>query len=181
MDTSPAGEKEESLTHRFAAALLVPEEHAFRELGRERQRLDWGELKMLKRKYGFSMAAWIRRARDLKIISEHHYKTLNIELASRGWRTREPVEYLGDEEPIQLKQMIQRAVAEGLVALDRYSHLDLTVEPLEEELMPKSGYPSATELLDMDDLERESWMKKMFDLAQGMDFEVFEAYGEEEF
>ena len=181
MDTSHAGEQEESLAHRFAAALLVPAEHAFHELGRERQRLDWGELKMLKRKYGLSMAAWIRRARDLKIISEHHYKHLNIELSSLGWRKREPVEYLGDEEPIQFEQMAARAIAEGLVAPDKYSHLDLTVEPSEEELITRSGYPSATELLEMDDLQRESWMKKMFDLAQGMDFEVFEAFGEEEF
>ena len=181
MDTSQAGEDDESLAHRFAAALLVPADHAFRELGRERRQLDWGELIMLKRKYGLSLAAWIRRARDLKIISERYYETLNIERSSLGWRKREPVEYLGDEEPLLLNQMARRAIVEGLVAPDRYSHLDLTVEPSEEELMPKSGYPSATELLEMDDLERESWMKKMFDLAQGMEFEVFEAFGEEEF
>ena len=127
MDTTDASVDEESLAHRFAAALLVPEEHAFHELGRERRQLDWGELMMLKRKYGLSMAGWIRRARDLKIISEHHYESLNIERSSLGWRTCEPVEYLGDEEPLQLKLMVQRAVAEGLVSIDRMTRVGLDV------------------------------------------------------
>ena len=134
MDTSQAGEDDESLAHRFAAALLVPADHAFRELGRERRQLDWGELMMLKRKYGLSMAAWIRRARDLKIISERYYETLNIERSSLGWRKREPVEYLGDEEPLRLKQMIQRAVAEGLASPDRMTRIGVDVwEPEKEQ------------------------------------------------
>ena len=81
MDVSDAERDEEELAHRFAAALLVSAEHAFHELGIKRQRLDWEELKVLKRKYGLSMAAWIRRARDLHIINENHYRELHIELS----------------------------------------------------------------------------------------------------
>ncbi|MDE2637529.1 MAG: XRE family transcriptional regulator [Chloroflexota bacterium] len=175
MDTSQAVEDEENLAHRFAAALLVPEEHAFHELGRERRQLDWGELKMLKRKYGLSMAAWIRRARDLKIISEHHYKNLNIELSSFGWRTREPVEYLGDEEPIQLKQMIQRAVAEGLVSLDRMTRIGVDFWEPEKE-RHDSEHLTVYDLLAMPEDERKAVIARAFELAANEDFEEFEAY-----
>ena len=174
MDTSQAGEDEENLAHRFAAAFLAPKEHAIHELGRERQRLDWGELKMLKRKYGLSMAAWIRRARDLKIITEHHYKNLNIELSSLGWRTREPVEYLGDEEPLQLKQMAARAVAEGLVTPDRMTRIGVDFwEPEKEQ--PESEHLTVYDVLAMPEDERKAVMDKAFELAADYDFEIFEA------
>ena len=174
MDTSRAGEDEENLAHRFAAAFLLPKEQAIHELGRERQRLDWGELKMLKRKYGLSMAAWIRRARDLKIVSEHHYKNLNIELSSLGWRTSEPVEYLGDEEPLQLKQMVQRAVAEGLVSPDRMTRIGVDVwEP--EPVQSAGDHLTVYDLMAMPEDERKAVMDKAFELAANYDFEIFEA------
>ena len=164
MDTSHASEDDESLAHRFAAALLVPAEHAFHELGRERQRLDWGELMMLKRKYGLSMAAWTRRARDLKIISEHHFKSLNIELSSLGWRRCEPVEYLGDEEPLQLKQIVQRAVAEGLVSPDRMTRIGVDVWEPESE-PSDSEHLTVYDLLVMPEDERQAEMDRAFELA----------------
>ena len=174
MDTSQSCVDEESLAHRFAAALLVPEKHAFHELGRERRHLDWGELKMLKRKYGLSMGAWIRRARDLKIISERHYEELNIERSSLGWRTCEPVEYLGDEEPLQLKLMVQRAVAEGLVSIDRMTRIGLDVwEPERKRL--ESEHITVYDLLAMPEDERKAVMDRAFMLAADYDFEIFEA------
>ncbi len=175
MDTNDASVDEESLAHRFAAALLVPDGHAFHELGRERRHLDWGELMMLKRKYGLSMAAWIRRARDLKIISERYYEALNIKISSLGWRTREPVEYLGDEEPLQLKLMVQRAVAEGLVSIDRMTRIGVDFwEPERERL--ESEHITVYDLLAMPEDERKALMARAFELAAEEDFEVFEAY-----
>lgn len=176
MDTSHSGMDEESLAHRFAAALLVPAEHAFHELGRDRRHLDWGELMMLKRKYGFSMAAWIRRARDLDIISEHHYESLNIERSSLGWRIDEPVEYLGDEEPLLLKQMIQRAVAEGLVSPDRMTRIGVDVDVWEQEpKQTESAHLTVYDLLAMPEDERNAVMERAFNLAADYDFEIFEA------
>lgn len=174
MDTSQANEDDESLAHRFAAALLVPAEHAFHELGRKRSHLDWGELMMLKRKYGLSMAGWIRRARDLKIISERYYESLNIKSSSLGWRKCEPGEYLGDEEPLQLKQMVQRAIAEGLVSPDRMTRIGVEVwEPETEQ--PDSEHLTVYDLLAMPEEEREAVMERAFELAANYDFEVFEA------
>lgn len=174
MDTSHANIDDEGLAHRFAAALLVPAEHAFGELGKERRHLDWGELMMLKRKYGLSMAAWIRRARDLKIISQRHYEDLNIERSSLGWRMREPVEYLGDEEPLQLKQMIQRVVAEGLVSPDRMTRIGVDVWKTEPEAS-ESEHLTVYDLLAMPEDEREAVMERAFEAAADYDFEIFEA------
>ncbi len=174
MDTSDSNLDSESLAHRFAAALLVPEEHAFHELGRERRHLDWGELMMLKRKYGLSMAAWIRRARDLNIISERYYEILNLERSSHGWRRCEPVEYLGDEEPLQLKQMVQRAIAEGLVSPDRMTRIGVDFwEPASEQ--PESAHLTVYDLLAMPEDERKAVMDRAFELAADYDFEIFEA------
>lgn len=181
MDTSNAVEDKEKLAHRFAAAFLVPAEHALRELGNNRPELSWRELKTLKRKYGMSMAAWLGRARDLNIINDHTYKNQYIDLSKRGWRKDEPGEYLGDEETLQLKQMAHRALAERLIEPDRLAILDL--EPVEQldELMTRGKYPSATELLRMDEAERDKWVAQMFEWAKDVEFKIFEAYGEEEF
>ena len=182
MDTGfGANLDEEALAFRFAAALLVPAKHAYKELGKRSRHLDWGELRILKRKYGISMAAWVRRAYDLNIITYSHYKTMNIQYKRRGWHKEEPVKYIGDEEPIQLKQMAQRAIAEGLVAPDRFEHLNLAISYPDSDIMPRGEYPSATDLLAMGEGERERWISQMFEWADGIDFEIFEAFGEEEF
>ena len=184
MDTSNAVENEEMLAHRFAAALLVPEGHAYHELGRNRPRLGWGELMVLKRKYGLSMAAWIKRSRDLKIITELTYDSLNIQLSSRGWRKCEPVNYIGDEEPLQLKQMAQRAVAEGLISPDRMASIGLDLWELESK-HADSEHLTVYDLLAMPEKERNAVMERAIKLAAEEDFEildtneVFDDYDEE--
>ena len=114
-----ATEKEqEGLAHRFAAALLVPATIAKQELGENRRHLTFPELGVLKQKYGLSMQAWVRRARDLEIISESAYTSLCIEFSSKGWRQHEPFSYQGHEKPKRLVQMALRAVAEGIISPD---------------------------------------------------------------
>lgn len=177
MDTAHLdGREEEKLAHRFAAAFLVPAEHAGYELGQKRSRLDWGELKMLKRKYGLSMGAWIRRARDLDIISEGHYTELCKKMSAQGWRKKEPGEYKGDEEPLQLKQMALRAVAKGLMSPDRINSvcpgcLDHAGDETESEHL------TVRDLLKMPEDERNAAMERAFALAADEDFEIFEAFG----
>lgn len=180
LDVGKDSTQEETLAFRFAAALLVPEDHAFHELGRKRYYLDWNELESLKRKYGMSMSAWVRRAHDLEIINDSTYASMNRYLRSNSWHKDEPGNYLGDEEPIQLKQMAHRAVAEGLMSPDRISLVSSHILDSRVEQEETGGYPSATELLEMEEEERDFWMSKMFDLAEDMEFEVFEILGEDE-
>ena len=181
MDTSDVSTKdEERLAHRFAGALLVSAEQAFHELGRRRAGLDWGELRLLKRKYGLSMAAWVIRARDLGIISEHHYSAMFEEYGRRGWRKQEPVEYVGDEEPLQLKQMAHRAVSEGLMSPDRITRIGLdSLVPVTEET--ESEHLTVRDLLAMPEDERRAVMERAFALAAEDDFEVFDTYDDEDF
>lgn len=173
--------EEEKLAYRFAAALLVPAHHAYHELGKNRQHLDWGELESLKRKYGMSMAAWVRRAHDLNIINDSAYTSMNRFIKVHSWHKNEPGVYLGDEEPLQLKQMAQRAVAEGLMSPDRITRVASEILDSEIEADSEGEYPNAIQLLEMDEEDREYWMSRMFELARNMEFEDFDNFDENEF
>jgi Zn-dependent peptidase ImmA (M78 family)/DNA-binding XRE family transcriptional regulator len=72
---------------RFASELLLPGA-AMREVITPPVTLT--SLAPLKRLWGVSIQALIRRARDLDIISERQYRYLFEQVAARGWRTREP-------------------------------------------------------------------------------------------
>jgi len=63
--TAAAGVDREKACHRFASAFLFPREAALRELGKRRSRLSFYELRILKKKYGMSMQAWIYRAAEV--------------------------------------------------------------------------------------------------------------------
>lgn len=175
MDVEEMPQKEEEkLAFRFAAALLVPAEHAYHELGTKRHHLDWGELESLKRKYGMSMGAWIRRAHDLDIINDSAYTSMNRFIRSRGWHRDEPGKYLGDEQPLQLKQMAQRALAEGLMTPDRIMRVG--IDAFEHESAEAvSTHLTVHDLLQMPKVERRRVMESAFALAADEDFEVFEA------
>jgi len=116
------GLDEEKAAHRFAGAFLVPAEAARLELGEERTRLDLLELAMLKRKYGMSMGAWIYRARDLGILSEHAAEGLWRQLSARGWRRQEP-EPLPPEAPGRMYRLVQRLLAEKVISEARAAEL----------------------------------------------------------
>ena len=174
MDTSSAAEGEdENLAHRFAAALLVPAEHARRELGQKRQCLPWEEIKILKRKYGLSMAAWVRRAFDLGIVDEERYTEMNIYMSALGWRKREPVLYQGDEAPLQLSRLCERASTEGLVSADRFLQVALCDGRDRKPYEP--GHLTVRDLMAMPTAERKAAIAKAFEAAAKMEFEILEA------
>jgi Zn-dependent peptidase ImmA (M78 family)/transcriptional regulator with XRE-family HTH domain len=88
----------EEQAHRFASALLMPEESW------------WGEcrvvslvrFKNLKPRWGVSINAMIRRARDLGIFGTERYQYFHKQLSNNGWRTREPFDEIIQEERPQL-------------------------------------------------------------------------------
>jgi Zn-dependent peptidase ImmA (M78 family) len=157
LDCPGASEDErEKLAYRFAGALLVPASAARKELGERRRHILPDELAALKRKYGLSMQAWLRRAMDLDIIDEPYYKSLCRVFSARGWRKLEPVEYRGNEDPIRLHQMALRALAEGMITEQKARELDpslLLTESLESKGV-KAVMPSRRELLRMPREER---------------------------
>jgi Zn-dependent peptidase ImmA (M78 family)/DNA-binding XRE family transcriptional regulator len=115
--------EEEAAAHRFAGALLVPEPAARAELGDHRRDLHPRELYLLKHKYGLSMQAWVRRARDLKIIEEASYQRICQRFSQLGWRKQEPWEQVPPEEPERIKQLVFRALAEDVISRSRAREL----------------------------------------------------------
>ena len=78
----------ETEAHRFAGAFLMPAADAHAQLS---PTLTLEGFAQVKARYAMSIAALIRRAYELQIISQERYRSLNIQLSSRGWRKSEPV------------------------------------------------------------------------------------------
>lgn len=87
----------------FASAFLLPPIPFQAECPR---RLDWGRLRQLKKRWGVSLAAIVRRAFDLGIYSEATYRRAYMSLNQMNWRAQEP-----DEPSIEHPSMLQRAGA----------------------------------------------------------------------
>ena len=127
--------EEEPVAHRFAAAFLVPEPIARAELGNHRRDLDSRELFLLKHKYGLSMQAWVRRAKDLGIIGEASYRRIFQRFSRLGWRKQEPGKQVPTEEPQRMKQLIFHALAEDAISRSRAAELlDEEIAELEQVL-----------------------------------------------
>ena len=88
-DSNPGSADLELEANRFASAFLLPRDTFMRECPRK---LDWEHFRELKKRWHVSLAALIRRARDLGCISEAGYRRGCIEINKRGWRTSEPDE-----------------------------------------------------------------------------------------
>jgi Zn-dependent peptidase ImmA (M78 family)/DNA-binding XRE family transcriptional regulator len=79
--------REEEAADHFAGALLMPKGDILRNMPRI-PTLPF--LKVQKRRWGVSLAAYVYRLHELKLISDWNYRTLFVELSSRGYRTSEP-------------------------------------------------------------------------------------------
>lgn len=133
--------EEERLAHRFAAAFLIPREAALRELGVRRSHVTVRELEILKRKYGVSMQAWTRRARDLGIVTEASYRNWQIWFRSQGLHVRESTDYAGEERASRLRLLSLRGLAERVV--DREWVRRVCPEALEGEEGTEQSGPEA--------------------------------------
>ncbi len=177
---------EEKLANRFAGAFLVPAAVARRELGPKRRRISVEELKLLKVKHGLSMLGWVHRAYDLGIIEHGHCQSLYKLFGFRGWRRQEPVEYIGKEEPIRLKQMTLHALAEGIITPEKANQLcpGAVVDSEEEHEQCIPIHMSATELMKLPIKDRDKILAQgatlaMADYQGDQDLTAFDAYGDE--
>jgi Zn-dependent peptidase ImmA (M78 family)/transcriptional regulator with XRE-family HTH domain len=114
---------EENAAYRFAGAFLVPRSMAYLELGERRHMLDFRELYVLKHKYGMSMGAWIRRAKDLGIITESAAKRHWMQIRAQGWHKLEPWKQVPAEFPTQMKLLLFRAMSEHKISQSRFAEL----------------------------------------------------------
>ncbi|WP_310568612.1 XRE family transcriptional regulator [Gemmatimonas sp.] len=100
----------EDVANRFASAFLLPANPFRAECP---TRLSWPMLRTLKRRWGVSLQAIVRRAFDLGVYSEATYRRAYVQIGQYGWRTQEP-----DEPSFEHPSLIQHGVAQ----LERHGH-----------------------------------------------------------
>jgi len=103
----------ETQAHGFAAEFLMPRDDIRPELAADR--LTWRRLVDLKVRWGTSIAALVRRARDVSVITPHEYTNWVKGISARGWRQDEPGDReLGPPEaPVLLERAVERLEAMG--------------------------------------------------------------------
>jgi len=93
----------ERQANEFASELLMPE----REIRPYLTNLSVEKLASLKPYWKVSMAALLKRAVDLKIVTPRHGRTIWMQLSKSGYKIREPMELdLQFEQPTLLKEII---------------------------------------------------------------------------
>ncbi len=130
-------EKErERYCHIFAGALLIPKEILFRKLGgKYRSKLTLAELISVKEEYGMSFQAIMKRMHLLRMINDSQYKRFNIIVRQNNWRINEPGEYKIEEKPERFKNLVYRAVAEGIITIGKAaSLLNITITKLRNDI-----------------------------------------------
>ena len=70
---------------------------------------------LLKRQYGMSIQALLRRLRDLEIITESYYRQWCVDINRLQWRKHEPLE-MPPEQPQWMRRSVLHALAEGLIS-----------------------------------------------------------------
>ncbi len=111
----PSTIDEEQAAFRFASAFLVPAERLVKEVGFRRSYVHISELLILKKQFGISLQALLRRMRDLDIINDSYYRRWCIYIGKQGWKKQEPDE-LPQEIPQWLKRNLSRLVGEGAIS-----------------------------------------------------------------
>ena len=178
-------DEQEKLARRFAAVFLVPAKVAIHELGTKRRNIHLEELAVLKEKHGLSMQAWIMRAYELGIINQALYNSLLKALKERDCCKQECLAYVGKEEPMRLKQMVLRALAEGVISEEEALKLcpSCVCKSEAQITLPPGRRYSASDLMKLSLQERDKILaeaaeKAAKDYASDEDLNGFDAYDE---
>ena len=177
----------EKMAFRFASSFLIPAEVMKYEIGKMRRTFGFQELGLLKQKYGISMQALLYRMRDLKIITEPTYRSACAEFNRNEWKKKEPVEFIGIEKPMRFKQMVFRALSEGVITSIKAEELfpGITKELKKEEGEINSRSMKPSDLIKLPYSERLRILSEMAkaaekSYAEDKDLKEFEAFGEDD-
>ena len=151
--------EEEQYAQRFAGAFLFPESCVVAEFGTRRTRVTKAELQRIKLRFGLSMQAVVRRARDCGVLGSEGYDFW-VRHFSRVGRKVEEGPAVPTETPGRPLRLSARAVGERLLSrvdAERLSGLSLpdldddqtSEAPIEEYLAPQLRF------LAMDEDERQ--------------------------
>jgi Zn-dependent peptidase ImmA (M78 family)/transcriptional regulator with XRE-family HTH domain len=127
-------QKMEDEAHRFAAALLMPGPEIKPYLVAPKL----STLARVKAHWKVSIKALIKRAHDLKLITDNQYRWLNVQY-SKAFKSGEPVP-IEREQPTRLRSMMQYHLTElGYSIQDLARLLHINSDDLERVYLPKQG------------------------------------------
>ncbi|MCE7060671.1 helix-turn-helix domain-containing protein [Dyadobacter sp. CY343] len=118
-----ADKEKEKRCHQFAGAMLLPRNTLIDKLGAKRSRISVLELGNIKKQFGISIQAIIRRAAECAIISENYARQFLQRIKEEGWRTTEPIAYEGIEASDRFDQLLFRALSEEQISLSKAAAL----------------------------------------------------------
>jgi Zn-dependent peptidase ImmA (M78 family)/DNA-binding XRE family transcriptional regulator len=125
---SPSGQDAEKEANAFASAFLMPRASV---LGRAPQFATVDHLIKLKKYWGVSVAALTYRLHAVGILTDWHYRSLFIEIATRGYRKKEPEE--GQRETSQMLAKVFAALREeGITRGDIAKTLSVYAEEIDQ-------------------------------------------------
>ncbi len=100
----------------FAGAMLLPKQVLFQELGEKRTRVRLDELKEIKKRFGISCVAIMKRAEKLGIFGAPQMQRFWILWNKCGFRTEDPGEWCMPEQAERFEQLVLRAATEKLIS-----------------------------------------------------------------
>jgi Zn-dependent peptidase ImmA (M78 family)/DNA-binding XRE family transcriptional regulator len=127
-DGSPVGKEAESEANRFASAFLMPDAD-LRAYARPNPGIT--ALIQWKKRWRVSLAALNFRMHQLGMTSEHHYRSLCIQISRMGGRTRE-IDGLPREQSLLLDKMLRMLAADGITRAQIARDLAVTTAELDE-------------------------------------------------
>jgi Zn-dependent peptidase ImmA (M78 family)/DNA-binding XRE family transcriptional regulator len=116
--------QKEKYCHYFAAAMLLPKETLYKEVGQSRSKLLLPELGAIKQQYGISIQAIAYRLKDLGVISENYFKQFMFFINQSGYKVDEPYAYEGQEQSRRFQQLLFRALGEELISMSKAAALN---------------------------------------------------------
>lgn len=139
---SPFHKLMESQAHRFAAAFLFPATSFMNEV----YTVNIDGMLDLKRRWKLSAQMMIRRAFDLKTISEYQYERAFKRVSQAGYRTREPLDdVLESESPALLKDAMRALIDRGgMTGTDVLAALRFSARDVETLTNLPSGFLEST-------------------------------------
>ena len=112
----------------FASEFLMPADDIRYQLS---ENLSIGQLGDLKRHWRVSMAAIIRRSKDLGIIEENRYTSLNVQLSRAGYKKKEPEFDVFPDKPSVVKQLLDIHINDLHYSMDELAkYLSITTSEL---------------------------------------------------
>ena len=113
---------------RFASAFLMPESSVRANVPRF---VTIENLIQLKKIWNVSVASLVRRLFDLELITEWHYRSLNIEMSKRGMLKKEP-EGIAKEKSQILDKVFKSLWQEGVTRNQIAQELNLPVDEIDQ-------------------------------------------------